>query len=79
MTVVSLVESEPNQAVIDLLADLLERAKAGEIIAIAGVTMNPGREFAEFFSDSATIEHPVQFIAYLRVLQMRFERQIPLE
>lgn len=68
-----------DHSIVNLLTDMLERAKRGEIIAIAGVTKLTGREFDEFFSHSALADSPLHFISYLRVLQMRFERQIPLD
>jgi hypothetical protein len=68
-----------NYSIVNMLTDLLERAKQGEIIEIAGVMRLTGREFEEFFSRSALTDWPLHFISYLRVLQMRFERQIPLD
>ncbi len=68
-----------DQSIVNMLTDMLERAKCGEIIAIAGVTKLTGREFDEFWSNSALADEPLRFISYLRVLQMRFERQIPLD
>lgn len=77
--IIGLVAPDPDESIVELLESLLERAKRGEITAIAGVTMNPGEEFAEFFSRNAVTEKALRFISFLRVLQMRFERQIPLD
>lgn len=68
-----------DHSIVNLLTDMLEQAKQGEIIAIAGVVKLTGREFEEFWSRSALADAPLHFISYLRVLQMRFERQIPLD
>jgi len=38
-----IIGPEPVPVVVELLADMLERAKAGEIIAIAAATANHGR------------------------------------
>lgn len=70
-------ERPVNESVVAMLEALLERAKSGEVIAICGVTRHHNREFAEFYSDSA-LEQCITFLAYLRVLQMRFEREIEL-
>lgn len=65
-----------DDSIVELLEDLLAKAKSGEIVAIAGVTAtSEDGEFGEFYSDSA-LESCVKFVAYTRVLQMRFERQV---
>ena len=70
------VTNEPNQSVIDLLEDLLEKAKAGKIDAIAGVAgVANSCMFAEFFSGN-TQEVCVPMLGYLRVLQLRYEDMI---
>lgn len=75
----SLVPPQADRSIVEMFEDLAERARNGEITAVAGITINPGGEFAEFFSDNALDNSALSFIGMLRVLQMRFERQIPLE
>lgn len=68
-----------NHSIVNMLTDLLERAKQGEVVEIAGVMRLTGREFEEFVSRGALLDWPLHFMSYLRVLQMRFEHQIPLD
>jgi hypothetical protein len=74
--VVQLVEPEVNESLVELLEELLVLAKEGRILDLAGVTMNSGCEFAEVYTNSALEGHCVSFLGYLRVLQLRFEREI---
>lgn len=73
------VEPIVDQSIVSMAEALLERARSGEIIAIAGVCKLTGGEFDEFVSRNALTVLPMSFLGYLRVLQMRFERQIPLD
>ena len=73
--VIKPVEDVPNEGVIALLEDLLENAKKGKIVGIAGVSMQINSEFGEFYSDSA-LDCCIPFLGYLRCLQVRFEREI---
>ena len=75
---VRLITTEPNAGVIEMLEKLTERARRGEIIAVTGVTMTAGCDFAEFFSNNS-FDSAITFLSYLRVLQMRFERQIQMD
>lgn len=70
-------EQPVNQSVVEMLEALLERAKSGEIIAICGVSRACNSEFAEFYSDSA-LAQVIPFLGYIRVLQMRFEREVEM-
>lgn len=73
------VEPVVDQSIVSMIEDMLERARRGEIVAVAGVCKLVGGEFDEFFSKNALTDVPLHFLSYLRVLQMRFERQIPLD
>jgi hypothetical protein len=76
--VISLVPPAKNESLVELLEDLLQLAKDGVILEIAGTSMNAGGEFAEFYTSGALDSNCVPFLGYLRVLQMRFERQIEI-
>mgnify|MGYP001611600541 FL=1 len=73
------VQHQQDNGVIECLKDLLRRAEAGEVIAICGVQRLTGEEFAEFYSPGVLEKWTIPFLAYLRVLQMRLEREIPLD
>lgn len=78
-TVVSLVEPEINHSLVAMMEQLLEMAKDGTIVSFAGVAMSGSNgEFAEFNTDNA-FDNAISYIAYLRVLQMKFEREIPFD
>lgn len=65
-----------DEELVEYLERLLEEARAGEIYAIAAVTMNARKMFREFTNHAAR-EHCIPFLAYTRVLQMRLEALIP--
>lgn len=65
-----------NSSLVELLEDLLERAKSGEIDGIAGITIcTAGAQFGEFYSDN-TNQMRVPMLGWLRVLQLRYEKEI---
>lgn len=67
-----------NDELVEVLEDALAQAKAGEIKAFAGVVLSAdGETFTELWSESA-MESAVPFISYVRVLQMRFEREVEI-
>lgn len=73
--VVKLHKPEPNAALVEMLTELIEEAKEGRVQAVMGVAHLAGGEFSEFFSCNFS-DHAVMFLSYLRVLQMRVEREI---
>lgn len=79
ITQITAINCEPDESIVQLLEELLNRAREGRIIAICGVARYVGEEFAEFYSHSATEQYTVPFLGYLRVMQMRLEREIPMD
>jgi hypothetical protein len=68
---------EVDNGVVELLEALLDQARRGEVLAIAGITLCTGGESGRFMSPSIADE-TVRAIGMLRVLQMRIEQYVDL-
>lgn len=69
---------EVDNGAVGLLEFLLDQARRGEVLAIAGIAFRVGGETARFMSPSIA-EQPVRAIGWLRVLQMRIEKHVDLD
>lgn len=71
-------EPVPDNGVVELLRDLLAQAERGEVLGVTGVAQHRAGEFSRFTSPSARRNAPL-FLGYLRVLEMRLEKEIEIE
>ena len=67
--------SKPHAGLVELLEELLAEAKAGNMIAIAGVALRPKNVICEF-KTSNTKQNIYFWIGLVRALQMSLEHMI---
>lgn len=66
---------KPDLELVKLVEEILEEAKSGNLRSLAGTGQMRDGAFVQFTSASSK-EEPVQFLGWLRVLQLRFEQLI---
>jgi len=74
---IQLAAPDPDDDVVEILEELLEQARTGEIIGIVGVSIERKRDFVAFKSLSID-DMLIHTLGCVRVLQMELEQCVEL-